>query len=189
MSEISASPEPSGAADARRGGVLLRFDDSLAFVSADVARKVAPLAALTAVPGTRPPVAGMALVDGAVVTVLQLGNGVQRRSSYEPGADWPLPGADRAVLCQVGGFDVAIAGGVVLATGVFDAAPGGEGVLWRGEVVPAIDVRAIYAQAEAAMWAERAVTTGPPARAELSELDEGRQALLPGLPDDRGGAG
>ncbi len=173
---------------ARRGGVLLRFDQSLAFVSADVARKLAPLAALTAVPGTRPPVAGMALVDGAVVTVLQLASGVQARASYEPGADWPVPGADRAVLCQVGGFDVAIAGGVVLATGVFDAAPGGEGVLWRGEVVPAIDVRAIYAQAEAATWAERAVTTGPPAQAaELHEIDEGRQALLP-EPPGTGGA-
>ena len=199
-----------------RGGVLLRLNDgeggdALAFVPAEVALRVTALSSLTAVPGVQSPVAGIALADGAVVTVLSIGQATAlsapgpaagARRSYEPGEDWIVPGADRAVLCNLGGCQVALTGATVLATGVFDAAPGGDGVLWRSEVVPVIHVRALYAQAEAAMWAERAVTVGPraissPARADLARLavekvlvgqeeDEGRSAILPEGPAREG---
>jgi chemotaxis signal transduction protein len=201
-----------------RGGVLLRLNggeggEALAFVPADVALRVTTLSSLTAVPGVRPPVAGIALADGAVVTVLSIGQAASathstpgsaagERRSYEPGEDWIVPGADRAVLCNLGGVEVALTGATVLATGVFDAAPGGDGVLWRSEVVPVIDVRAFYAQAEAATWAERAVTAGPraissPARADLARLavekvlvgqeqDRERSAVLPEAPGHDG---
>lgn len=198
--------------------MLLRLNggegnEMLAFVPADVAVRVTALSSLTAVPGVRPPVAGIALADGAVVTVLSLGEAIGgaapglpagEKRSYEPGEDWIVPGADRAVLCNLGGFWVALTGATVLATGVFDAAPAGEGVLWRSEVVPVIDVRALYAQAEAATWAERAVTASPraisspsPARADPARLavedvldqgeEEGRSAILPeALPHETG---
>ena len=152
-----------------RGGVLLRVNggeggDALGFVPAEVARRLTALSALTPVPGARPPVVGIALADGAVVTVLGIGpldggrRGAEREGPYDPGEEWLVPGADRAVLCNLGGFDVALTGATVLATGVFDGAPSGDGVLWRSEVVPVIDVRALYAQAEAASWAERAAS-------------------------------
>lgn len=149
-----------------RGGVLLRFADgmgapALGFVPVDVASRLAALSAIVPVPGARPPVLGIALADGAVVTVLRVG--VAAAPGYEPDDAWPMPGAGRAVICRLGGLEVALTGGTVLATGLFDAAPGGDGVLWRGELVPVLDVRALYAQAEAAMWADRAATvTGRP---------------------------
>ncbi len=148
-----------------RGGVLLRFGgadggDALAFVPVLVARRLTALSSLTPVPGARPPIAGIALADGAVVTVLSLGEAVPHpvttKRSYEPGEDWVVPGAECALLCHVDGSSVALTGATVLATGVFDAAPDGSGVLWRSEVVPVLDVRALHAQAEATTWPPRA---------------------------------
>lgn len=192
-----------------RGGVLLRFPrgeggEALGFVPADVARRLTTLSSLTPVPGARAPVMGIALADGAVVTVLRIPHdGEQRRDGeprrcspnpsgrdgappsrdsprpsregvrYEPGEDWIVPGADRALLCNVGGFDVALTGATVLATGIFDTAPDGQGVLWRSEVVPVIDVRALYAQAEAATWARRA--SAPASGPGVAEEDGGRR--------------
>ncbi len=166
MTGTPARSHPGGSS-AERGGVLIRFHvagegDALGFIPAEVARRLTALSSLTVVPGARPPIAGIALADGAVVTVLSIGQAIEppaARPSYEPGEDWRVPGADRAVLCHLGGFDVALTGATVLATGVFDVAPDGEGVLWRSEVAPAIDVRALYAQAEATTWAERSVTS------------------------------
>src|SRR6185295_17551423 len=75
-----AGERGAGAASPRHdhGGVLLRIGedhDALGFVPADVARRLASLSSLTRVPGARPPVVGIALADGAVVTVLRLGDG------------------------------------------------------------------------------------------------------------------
>jgi hypothetical protein len=194
------------AAPRERGGVLLRLRGvdadamraPLGFVPADVARRLSSLSSLTPVPGARPPAFGIALAEGAVVTVLNLGNapydappeGAEGRAPYTPDEDWVVPGADRALLCRLGAFDVALTGATVLATGVFDVAPDESGVLWRGEVVPVIDVRALYAQAEAATWAERAVpSTHPPGKsrsvrpppvAPPAPEEGARHAILPG---------
>jgi hypothetical protein len=164
--------------------------EALGFVPAEVARRLTALSSVTPVPGARPPIAGIALADGAVVTVLSIGQAVVSpgvKPSYEPGDDWCVPGADRAVLCHLGGFDVALTGATVLATGVFDVAPDGEGVLWRSSVVPVIDVRGLYAQAEATAWAERAVSAAPragsiPARAATTATieDAGRAGATGG---------
>jgi hypothetical protein len=167
-----------------RGGVLVRYCEAaweaasapggalplpappvprLAFIPADVALRITALTALTGVRGMELPASGIALAEGEVVTVLRLG--LQREAlpapgPYEPGADWPLSsGPNGAVLCSVAGQRVAVTGATVVATGLFDAAgAGGEGagVLWRGERVPELDVRALYARAEAAIWAGRA---------------------------------
>jgi len=188
-----------------RGGVLLRYvryaggegHSALAFVPAAVAARLVSLSSLTPVPGARPPALGIALADGAVVTVLGVGHSgssphgaAAARPAYEPDDDWPVPGADRALLCRVGGLDLAITGGVVLATGVFDADPLGGGVLWRGAPVPVLDVAALYAQAEAAVWAGRAAgMTRRPSEAPLAILDggdESRWTLLPEPPSSHG---
>jgi hypothetical protein len=162
-------PASPPAAVPERGGVLLRYHEgegrtALAFIPAEVASRLASLSALTEVPGTRPPAKGIALADGEVVTVLELGRpppeGVSR-PAYRPDDDWSVPGSDRAVLCELGGQEVAIIGGVVLATGMFDASLAEDGVFWRGELVPTLDVRALYARAETAIWAERAVSSRP----------------------------
>jgi hypothetical protein len=75
---------------------------------------------------------------------------------------------------------------VVLATGLFDAADDG-GVIWRGAPVPAIDVAALYAQAEAAAWAERASRTSQrPVREPEPPDDEARWTVLPEPPSGPG---
>lgn len=210
----SAGESGRVAAPRERGGVLLRLRDAahpgahagtaLGFVPADVAQRLAALSALTPVPGAKPPAYGIALAEGAVVTVLRIGDApfqdASARPPYTPGEDWIVPGAERAVLCRLGAFDVALTGATVLATGVFEPAPDESGVLWRGEVVPVIDVRALYAQAEAATWAERTVPSAssvdrarnrPPAPSETGAADEEeRYALLPGAlgGDEEGGS-
>ena len=116
---------------ALRGGLLYRTtgrvgegDDALRFVPDDVVVRVTMLVALTPVAGMRGPAAGIALADGEVVTVLRLGEGHAEPPCDEDG--WPTPGADQAVLCDLGGERVALTGGTVVATGWFEAAEAGD---------------------------------------------------------------
>lgn len=145
----------------QRGGVLFRTSGARTlFIPIDVALEVAALSAVTEIAGMCAPAIGIALAEGRVVTVLAVGDAGERGAApaerYRSGQDWPVPGSDRAVLCDLGGEVVALTGGEVLATGFFDAEEAGDGVVWRGEHVPRLDVRALYARAEAAIWAARA---------------------------------
>jgi hypothetical protein len=140
------------------------------FVPADVVVEVTALGAVTRAPGLVPPVSGIALARGAVATVLDIGavaageaatpapapaeEARSLRPGYRAGEDWPLPGSECAVLCNLGGELVALSGGRVVATGSFDAAE--DGVMWREVRVPTLDVRALYAHAEQAIWTARA---------------------------------
>jgi hypothetical protein len=146
---------------ALRGGLLYRTagrpgaaDERLGWVPGDVVVRVTTLSAVTPVPGVRAPAAGIALAEGEVVTVLRVGDGGAPATVDEDG--WPTPGADRAVLCDLGGERVALTGGTVVATGSFEEDAGLGGVVWRGRRAPELDVRALYARAEAATWAARA---------------------------------
>lgn len=168
-----SSPRDDGGAPelADRGGVLLSYQDdddrpALVFIPASVASRLTALTCVIDVPGAKAPVRGLALADGEVITVLELGKRPVPSAAappYLPGADWPVPGSDRAVLCVLGSVRVALTGGTVVATGVFDPIEGGGGVLWRDEPVPTLDVRALYARAETAIWADRAVSSRPSA--------------------------
>jgi hypothetical protein len=167
----------------QRGGVLLRVrmegdETALGFVPAEVAKKVTALSSLTPVPGAGPSVLGLALADGAVVTVLDVSGVAAAPAEAQtwPGMarDWIVPGADRALLCQLGGFDVALTGGLVVATGLFDAVPDDDGVLWHGELVPLVDVRALYLHAEATTFALRG---GVPRGGQELMLGEGAEGV------------
>ncbi len=142
------------------GGVLLEVRDAeggaeLGFLPAEIAVRVAALGAVRRVPGLRRPALGIALADGEVVTVFEIGSSAAASPTYRPGEDWSVPGCDRAVLCNVGGQRLALTGGTIVATGLFESS-GHDGVLWRGAVVPALDVRALYRAAESAIWEDRA---------------------------------
>lgn len=173
-----------------RGGVLLRYGEggaktALAFIPAEIAGRLTSLSPITAVPGTPDGVAGIALADSAVVLVLILGTGLPPPCAPEDGSG--IPGADRALLCSLGGLCVALAGGRVLATGWFEGARDG-GVHFRGHFVPLLDVRAMYARAEGAIWAERTTRvprrtqSEAPAAAVCDETQPGRQVILPAAP-------
>jgi hypothetical protein len=190
MSTTRDEPSREGAAPpADRGGVLLSYQDddgspTLVFIPATVASRLTALTCVIDVPGARPPARGLALADGEVITVLELGKRASPNAPtppYLPGAEWPVPGSDRAVLCVLGSVRVALTGGTVVATGVFEPLEGGGGVLWRGEAVPTLDVRALYARAETAIWAERAVSSrpsAPPSGRSGSPTSSGRPGAL-----------
>jgi hypothetical protein len=96
-----------------------------------------------------PPVLGVAVADGKVVTVLALGDATADRGRQE------------VLVCDLSGEAIAVAGARALASGVFEdahgATPGvGAAVVWDAERVPVLDLRALYANAEAATWAARA---------------------------------
>jgi hypothetical protein len=154
------------------GGVLLEYADAtgaarLGFLPAEIAVRISALGAVRRVPGLRLPAVGIALADGEVVTVFEIGSSAHARASYRPGQDWSVPGCDRAVICNVGGQRLALSGGTIVATGVFElvnqatdplrgsSAPGGA-ARWRDVEVPTLDVRALYRAAEAAIWMDRA---------------------------------
>jgi hypothetical protein len=117
---------------------------ALLFIPAEVATRLTTLTSLTPVPGARPPVAGVAVAEGAVVAVLSVG----------PGRAGEVPRrAEPAVLCRVGdGVDVALTGGVVIATGLFEVGSDGASVTWGDALVEELDVAALYARAEATTW-------------------------------------
>ena len=69
------------------------------------------------------------------------------------------------LVSQRSDLRVALIGGRVLSTGVFEQSTGDDGVIHRGELVRTLDVRALYAQAETAIWAPR---PGTPAAARES---------------------
>jgi hypothetical protein len=169
-----AAGEGSGdGATVQRGGVLVRVvggaadADLLYFIPADVVVEVMPLGTITRPPGLRAPAVGIALARGQVITVLDLADAhaLRERDSARPHdrpeEDWPMPGANRALLCTIGGELVAVTGGAVIATGTFDALPVGDGVMWRGKAAPRLDVRTLYVRAEAAIWAARAGARAP----------------------------
>lgn len=170
---MSAPLEEPAREPAESGGVLLSYQDddespALAFIPASVAARLTALTCVIDVPGAKPPVRGLALADGEVVTVLEIGKRAPASAGapaprYRPGDEWPVPGSDRAVLCLLGSVRVALIGGTVVATGVFETQPDGGGVLWRGAPVATLDVRALYARAETAIWADRAVSSRPSA--------------------------
>lgn len=154
-----------------RGGVLLSHQDdegksALVFIPASVALRIIALTCVIDVPGAKPPARGLALADGEVITVLEIGKpagAILPASPSHPDMEPAVPGSDRAVLCLIGAVRVALTGGTVVATGAFDKLPDGAGVVWRGEPVPTLDVRALYARAETAIWADRAVSSRPSA--------------------------
>lgn len=173
MSSLLADlPREAAAPAADRGGVLLAYQDddgrpALVFIPASVASRLTALTCVIDVPGAKPPARGLALADGEVITVLEIGKPAAApaatTSPLHPDLEHAVPGSDRAVLCVIGSIRVALTGGTVVATGTFDTLPDGAGVLWRGEAVPTLDVRALYARAETAIWAERAVSSRPSA--------------------------
>ena len=172
MSSLRADAPREGAAPlVDRGGVLLSYQDdddhtALVFIPASVATRITALTCVIDVPGAKPPARGLALADGEVITVLEIGKpaGASPASAPpHPDTEHAVPGSDRAVLCVIGSVRVALTGGTVVATGTFDLLPDGAGVVWRGEPVPALDVRALYARAETAIWADRAVSSRPSA--------------------------
>jgi hypothetical protein len=117
----------------RRGGLLLRVDGGFRFIPASAALKIAPAPRVTSVPGAPPELVGIALHEGAIVPVVAIG---------------PLRGT--MVVCHHAGELLALIGGEVVRTGLFDAVPDQQdAVVHAGEIAPALDLAALYERIQA----------------------------------------
>jgi hypothetical protein len=115
-------------------------------VPEEVVRGVVMLPSITPVEGLLLLAAGIGLANGEVVVVLCLDPGGLSLSCRDE--------RTIAVSCDVSGNHVALVGGAVVAAGMFELE--GEGrVRWGDQLVDLVDVRALYAEAEAALWSDR----------------------------------
>jgi hypothetical protein len=111
---------------ATRGGLVMRSDQGLRFIPAEVAQNLVPEPEVSDVPGTG---VGMALVGGEVLPVLPLGSS-----------------AGAVVVCEVQGERIAFSGLAPEAAGFFEALPGGVRV--GNELVPELDLGEIRTNVE-----------------------------------------
>lgn len=111
-------------------GLIVQLGGNLRFVPHQLARRVVYQAVVSSVPGT--PI-GMALVGGHVVSVIDLG---------KPGRE--------LLVCELHGEPVAFAGLVALASGSYEAKPGG--VWFQGEPVPELDLANELRRVEQQLW-------------------------------------
>ncbi len=130
-----APPDAVGAhtQGARRGGIILRVHDALAFVPASVALRVAPSPRVTPVPGAPAELLGVASYEGLVLPVVAIGS--LRREM---------------IVCQHAGELLGLVGGEVVQTGTFDAVPGRSDLVeYGGDQAHFVDVAAIYGRVQA----------------------------------------
>lgn len=115
-----------GADEQLSGGVVVRVQGTLFFVSADTVRVITPGPMTSPVCGTS---VGIALLAGHIAVVLSLG---------EP--------TSTALLCDVDGDPMVVTGTAAVATGYYQRAD--EGVVYEGRVIPTLDIVARYRQVE-----------------------------------------
>jgi hypothetical protein len=114
------------------GGLLLRIDGALRFVSSDIALRVAPPPRVTPVPGAPPELLGIALHEGAIVPVVAVGSEI-----------------GKMIVCQHAGELLGVVGAEILASGLFDVAIGRGGMVeHEGENVEPLDLAAIYGRVQ-----------------------------------------
>lgn len=131
------------------GGVVVAFDApaadavglaALAFLPAQVARRVALASGAIALGGAPPLALGLALVEGRLLTLIAVGS-VEARG--------PI------VICERpdgGAFALGVLS--IVGTGVFDG--GDDGVRFEGGFAPRLDVVELLQRIESAVWITRA---------------------------------
>ena len=126
---------PSPPPDVLRGGLVMTLEDKRFFLGADVAQKLAPRPQITHLPGSPPGLLGLALHEGAIVPVLDVG-----------------PGRGAMIVCLYRGEHLGVLGADSIVTGVYDRDADGAGVVFEGEKVPPLDLEALYARVHSAAW-------------------------------------
>jgi hypothetical protein len=123
--------------DGKLGGLVMRVDGRLVFLSAEVVREVAPLPPITRVPGAPQELLGIALHKDDLVPVIAIGSA-----------------REAMVICTHLGEHVGLVGGSVVGTGVFEASASA-GVTLAGERAEEFDLGSVYARVEAGRWLGR----------------------------------
>jgi CheW-like domain len=125
------SPPPKAVS---RGGLVFTVEDRRFFLGAELVVRVAPRPHVTRFPGAPPGLLGLALSDGAIVPVLELG---------------PERGA--MIVCVYRGEQIGLVGADDIASGMFTA-DGDVGVVVANETVPPLGIEELYARVHAVTW-------------------------------------
>lgn len=104
------------------------------FLSADVAIKLAPRPQIARLPGAPPGLLGLALSDGAILPLLEVG-----------------PDRTTMILCLYRGEQLGLVGAEDIRSGVFPADDAGA-VRVDGVRVPPFDLEEMYARVHAVSW-------------------------------------
>jgi len=126
-------------AQPRRGGILLRTSEGLAFLPASVVTSVAPVPPILRFAGAPDGVLGIAQEAGEILPVVEIG-------------------ADRSALlvCSYLGEPLGLVGAEIVRAGLFESDPAAPDRLQHeGESVRVFDLSAIYARLQTMSWAAR----------------------------------
>jgi CheW-like protein len=120
------------------GGILLRVAETLVYVAAADAVKLAPIPHITRVPGAPEGLLGVALHEGEILPVVSIGS--ERESM---------------LVCTHGGALLGIVGGSVVGTGMFDTTPDGSTVRCGDETATELDIASLCAKTSPPSWGGR----------------------------------
>lgn len=123
----------------QRGGVVFRIDGEPWFLPASIATKVIAAPTVARVPGAPPELRGVALVDGNIIPVIELGSATLEREAM--------------LVCTVLGERVGLVGVEIVATGRFEAAGASGEVKTSGETARTFDVTSVIARVREGRWA------------------------------------
>jgi chemotaxis signal transduction protein len=137
----------------KKGGVVFKVGEVRYFLPATTASKVLPMPGVAHVPGAPEDLVGVALVEGEMVPVVDVGHGETPPSRRAVTPARPRTDNNRPMLvCTVGGERVGLVGLEVVATGLFDTAEN-EGVTHEGSAALLFDVAAVIGRLRDSRWA------------------------------------
>jgi chemotaxis signal transduction protein len=140
-----------------QGGVIFRVDGELFFLPASIAIKLLPVPEMAPVPGGPIELRGVALVDGDMIPVVDVGGEamLSDRPSNVRAREIRSSPRGAMLVCVVLGEHVGFVGLDVVATGRFEVDPTtrvGE-LRYGDEVVRPFDVAGIIARLREGRWA------------------------------------
>jgi hypothetical protein len=134
--------------DSKRAGLLVRVEETLWFIPAAIAVRVASAPRVTPVPGAPPELLGIALHAGVVLPVIAIG-----------------PTRSEMVVCQHGGELVGVVGGSTVRSGAFDVpAERPDLIEYLGTRVHSLDLQAIYGRVQSGVCSDFSALRSSPGR-------------------------
>jgi chemotaxis signal transduction protein len=134
-----------------KGGVVFRVGEARYFLPATTASKVLPMPGVARVPGAPADLVGVALVEGEMVAVVDVGgDGPPSRRAVT--AARPRTDNRPMLVCTWLGERVGLVGLELLATGRFEANDD-ESVVHEGQAAALFDVAAVIERLRASRWA------------------------------------
>ena len=134
-----------------KGGVVFRVAEARYFLPATTASKVLPMPGVARVPGATADLVGIALVEGEMVAVVDIG-GTAAPSRRAVTLSRPRTDNRPMLVCSCLGERVGLVGLEILATGLFEA-DADERVMHEGVPAALFDVGAVIGRLRGSRWA------------------------------------